>query len=240
MRVDRVVDATGRVLSESRSTADNPRVRAAQSGSSFPCVSDAQRPGLTAHQPLEAEYHGKNDFAQFLFFPYSQDSARTDEYGRWRQQWLICGVGGADGNNGSRMIIAGPGVFYRDGTTTWKLGQIWKEGSTPPSYTINLGFETQAPVKISGGISQTPVKSLKGSPRPPFDSPMDAYSRNGTNGWWDANCTGYCGKAEGSADYQGSVTQGLWEFPQGSQVDVWDFEYRGFFEHYCANPNGCG
>ena len=156
------------------------------------------------------------------------------------RQWLVCATGGADANNGSRTTVSGPGMAYRDRDSTFKIGQVWKEGRTPANYTLSLGFEVGGPrVKVNGAIQQTPNNSLKGSPRPPFDSDMDAFSRNGVHGWWEHACVPRCGGASGSADFQGSVAEGLWEFPQGKPVSVDDFAMSGFTRHFCANPFGC-
>lgn len=187
----------------------------------------------------EAIHQGKNDFFQFQFFPYSVDRARRDLSGGITQQWLICGVGGADGNNGSRVTLSGPGLFYRDGAATYRKGQNWKEGSTPASYSISLGFEVGEKIKVSGGIQQTPHHSLKGSPRPPFESELDAFSRNGANGWWEHACRPRCTRFGGSGDFQGSVAEALWEFPQSKPIGVENFAMSGFTRHHCANPVGC-
>ncbi|HVW32945.1 MAG TPA: hypothetical protein VHL53_10435, partial [Acidimicrobiia bacterium] len=112
-------------------------------------------------------------------------------------------------------MMSGPGVAFRDPGHTYKLGQRWREGKTPADYTLNLGFEVPTDlVTIKAGISQTPTASLKGSPRPPFKaSDLDAFSRNGANGWWEDSCAPNCAGTGGSNSYQGSVVQALFEFP---------------------------
>ena len=136
--------------------------------------------------------------------------------------------------------MTGPGIAFRDGGTTYKLGQIWKEGKTPASYSLNLGFEVPTDaVTIKAGITQTPTASLRGSPRPPWNSDVDAFSRNGANGWWEDSCAPNCTGTGGSSNWQGSVVEGLWEFPQDRPVSEDDFALSGFFMHRCANPFGC-
>ena len=158
------------------------------------------------------------------------------------QQWLVCGVGGADTNNGSKLTKAGPGIAFKDADSTWKLGQIWQEGQTPANYTVSLGFQTEGPVKISGGITQTPHHELKGSPRPPqHDKEMDRLARNGANGWWEHACEPGCGgngSPAGSSDYQGSVVEGLWEFPNGRPVSSDDFLMKIYWTHHCGSFTG--
>lgn len=237
----RVVNAAGDVLRTSTQTLTNPRFRA-QGVNTFPCLSEGNRPGFVAHERKEAFNQTRNDLAQFLFFPYSADNTRIDKRtGQPQKQWLICATGGADANNGSRTVMTGPGIAFRDGGKTYKLGQIWKEGKTPANYSLNLGFEVPTnAVTIKTGITQTPTASLRGSPRPPFKaSEVDAVSRNGANGWWEDSCAPDCVGTGGSSNYQGSVVEGLWEFPQSRPVNVDDFALSGFFMHRCSNPFGC-
>lgn len=239
--VSRVVNATGEVLRTSTETIDNPRFRA-QDVNTFPCVSEGNRPGFVAHDTREALHQTHNDLAQFLFFPYSADRARRlPSSNQPAKQWLICGTGGADANNGSRTVIAGPGIAFRDRGQTYKLGQLWREGKTPASYSVELGFEVPTdPVTIKAGITQTPTASLRGSPRPPFKaSEVDAFSRNGANGWWEDSCAPDCTGTGGSPNFQGSLVEALYQFPQDKPVYVDDFALTGFFMHRCANPFGC-
>lgn len=239
--ISRVVNASGDVLRTSTETLENPRFRA-QGVNTFPCVSEGNRPGFAAHDTREALHQTRNDMAQFLFFPYSADNARrTPSSNRVWKQWLICGTGGADANNGSRTVMTGPGIAFRDRGQTYRLGHIWKEGKTPASYSLNLGFEVPTDaVTIKAGITQTPTASLRGSPRPPFKaSDLDAFSRNGANGWWEDSCAPDCAGTGGSSNYQGSVVEALYQFPQDKPVSVDDFALTGFFMHRCSNPFGC-
>jgi hypothetical protein len=239
--VSRVVNAAGDVLRTTTETIDNARFRA-QQVNSFPCLSEGNRPGFAAREPRHAVHQTHNDLAEFTFFPYTADDARRDPNTNLSsKQWLICATGGADANNGSRTVLAGPGVAFRDAGTSYRLGHMWKEGKTPANYSINLGFQVPAgPVTITGGISQTPAASLKGSPRPPFKaSDLDAFSRNGANGWWEDSCAPNCAGTGGSNSYQGSVVEALWEFPRDKAVNDDNFAMTGFFMHRCANPFGC-
>jgi hypothetical protein len=238
--ISKVVNASGQVLRSTSETIANPAIRA-EEATSFPCLSEGGRPGFIAHDRKEAYRKTHNDLAQFHFFPYTADNARKDSRtGQPRKQWLICGTGGADANNGSRTVMTGPGVAFRDADATHKLGQVWKEGKTPASYSVNLGFEVPTDaVTIKAGITQTPTASLRGSPRPPFNSDVDAFSRNGANGWWEDSCAPDCAGTGGSSNYQGSVVEGLWEFPQNRPVTEDEFVMTGFFMHRCSNPFGC-
>lgn len=239
--ISRVVNASGKVLRTSTETISNPTFRA-QDSMSFPCLSEGNRGGFVTHDRKDLFHRTHNDMAQFQFFPYSADNARRDpNTTAASKQWLICSTGGADANNGSRTVMAGPGVAFRDGGTTYKMGQVWKEGKTPANYSLNLGFEVPTDVvKIKAGISQTPTASLRGSPRPPFSaSDVDAYARNGANGWWEDSCAPNCAGTGGSSNYQGSVVEALWQFPQEKPVSIDDFVMTGFFMHRCSNPFGC-
>ena len=235
----RVVNAAGDVIRTTTETLNNPPFRALQAD--FPCMSEGQRAGFATHDVKHLLHKTHNDHAEFNFFPYSADNIRISSVTRRQQkQWLICATGGADANNGSRTVMTGPGIAFRDGGTTYKLGQIWKEGKTPASYSLNLGFEVPTDaVTIKAGITQTPTASLRGSPRPPWNSDVDAFSRNGANGWWEDSCAPNCVGTGGSSNWQGSVVEGLWEFPQDRPVSEDDFALSGFFLHRCANPFGC-
>jgi hypothetical protein len=239
--ISRVVNSAGDVLSTTTDTINNPQIRA-QEAMSFPCLSEGNRPGFVPRGQKEAFYRTRNDVAQFQFFPYSADKVRNNpRTGEVQKQWLVCGTGGADANNGSRTVMAGPGVAFRDTNQTYRLGQIWREGRTPANYTVSLGFEVPTDVvTIKAGISQTPTASLKGSLRPPFKaSDLDAFSRNGANGWWEDSCAPNCAGAGGSNSYQGSIIEALFEFPQNKPVTEDDFAMTGFFMHRCSNPFGC-
>jgi hypothetical protein len=238
--ISRVVNPAGEVLRTNTETINNPQIRA-QDTTTFPCLSEGNRAGFVAHGTREALHKTRNDMAQFLFFPYSVDKARRDPAGGFvSKQWLICGTGGADANNGSRTVMTGPGIAFRDPNATYRIGQIWKEGRTPANYTVNLGFEVPTNVvNIKAGISQTPTASLRGSPRPPWNSDLDAFSRNGANGWWEDSCAPNCAGTGGSSNYQGSLVEGLWQFPQDKPVSDDDFAMTGFFMHRCSNPFGC-
>lgn len=238
--IEKVVSASGKVLRSTTTVSENARFRA-MAKSPFACAHEGHREGFRRHDPKEAIRKGKNDFMHFLFFPYSVDNARrSSTTGQVQRQWLICGAGGADSNNGSRTVMSGPGVYFRDQHRTYKLGHAWREGKTPASYSVNLGFEVPTKlVTVKGGISQNPTSALRGSPRPPFKSEVDAFARNGANGWWEADCAPDCVGTGGSNGYQGSVVEGLWEFPQSRSITVDSFEMVGFHKHFCSNPFGC-
>ena len=238
--ISKVVDASGQVLRTTTETVKNPQFRA-QDSTSFPCQPDGSRAGFVPHGMREALHKTHNDMAQFLFFPYSVDKARRDpSSGLVAKQWLVCGTGGADANNGSRTVMTGPGIAFRDSGTTYRIGQQWKEGRTPASYSVNLGFEVPTNVvNIKANISQTPTASLRGSFRPPWTSDLDAFSRNGANGWWEDSCAPNCAGTGGSSNYQGSLVEALFQFPQDKPVSEDDFAMTGFFMHRCSNPFGC-
>ena len=238
--ISRVVTPEGDTISTTSETLDNPSFRAQEA--EFPCMSEGTRRGFGPRKVEHLFYKNHNDMAQFAFFPYTADDTRRDPSTHARsKQWLICATGGADANNGSRTVMTGPGLAFRDSGETYKLGQNWKEGKTPANYSLNLGFEVPTDVvTIKAGITQTPTASLRGSFRPPFKaSEVDAFARNGANGWWEDTCAPRCTGTGGSSNYQGSVVEGLWQFPQDKPVSIDNFALSGFFMHRCSNPFGC-
>lgn len=123
------------------------------------------------------------------------------------------------------------------------LGHRWREGKTPEDYSVTLGFEVPVrAVNVRGSIQQQPSNSLKGSVVPPYGyGDMEEYHENAVNAWWEDGCRPRCTRFGGSNNYQGSVGEGLWEFPQWYKGDALGrgFKIAGYLEHFCANPFGC-
>lgn len=237
--VERVVDAAGRVLETTRLTkAVAERPIAPLNAAPFACLSDRDRDGFQRHPHWEVHDRRKNEFIHFVYFPYSQRHAQI--VGRQpTQQWLVCSTGGVDAQNGSRISVSGPVVAYRNEHATYRIGQAWREGKTPADHTVTLGFQVgRGPVQVNGSIQQTPTEKLKGSPLAPFND--NRYARNQAAGWWEHGCRPMCRRWNGSADFQGSVAEALFEFPEGLPVAPADFYYSASVEHFCANPFKCG
>jgi hypothetical protein len=70
---------------------------------------------------------------------------------------------------------------------------------------------------------------------------MKDYHENAVNAWWEDHCRPRCTRFGGSNHYQGSVAEGLWEFPQWYKGEALrrGFKHAGFLEHFCSNPFGC-
>lgn len=203
----------------------------------FGCLNDRDREGFQRHAAWELLDHSGNEFVHFQYFPYSQGNAQIQE-GQFTQQWLICATGGVDAQNGSRITVSGPVLAYKDDQRTYKIGQVWREGRTPSDHTVSLGFQVgKGPVQVNGSIQQTPGESLKGSPLAPFNK--NNFARNQAAGWWEHGCRPTCRRWNGSADFQGSLVEGLFEFPNAKPVDPSQFYYSASVEHFCANPFGC-
>jgi hypothetical protein len=238
------VNPAGQVLGQRPFHTSASEFRAASADlPNFPCVYDSDRDGFIAYPPANLSVDDKNEKGGFRFFSYSVDGARR-RFGQGRTvQFLMCGIGGVDAQNGSRLTVSGPGMAYNDSEMPHILGTNWKSGKTPKDYSINLGFQTDGkPVSVSGGISQNPSNSLKGSVLPPYgEHPMENFHENAANAWWEEGCRPRCRRWNGSADYQGSVAQALWEFPQGAKPTVLQrgFILAPYYEHFCANPSGC-
>jgi hypothetical protein len=211
---------------------------------SFACVHDSEQPGFTPYTPpIDYPVDKKNEKGTFKFHLYSQDSARHDERGAPTVQFLGCGVGGVDGQNGSRIRVSGPGMAFRDANGSNIIGSKWREGKTPEDYSIALGF--QVPVRgitVTGSIQQDPSNYLKGSVVPPYGvDHMERLHRNAVNAWWEDGCRPRCTRFGGSNNYQGSVAEGLWEFPQSYKHSALarGWETAAYVEHHCSNPFGC-
>jgi hypothetical protein len=208
------------------------------------CVNDTHQPGFTAYTPpIDYPVDKKNEKGSFKFHFYSQDGARHNQYGAPTVQFLGCGVGGVDGQNGSRIRVSGPGMAFNDGNASNIIGTKWREGKTPQDYTLTLGFEVPLRgVNITGSIQQNPSNYLKGSVVPPYGvDHMERLHRNAVNAWWEDGCRPRCTRFGGSNNYQGSVGEGLWEFPQSFKREAIARGWRtaAYVEHHCSNPFGC-
>jgi hypothetical protein len=237
------LDPLGNVVSQ-RSFVPKPLDGfTAQGFDGFPCLTDSRSPFLTTYDPTIIPINEKNEKGAFRFFPYSLDNARQGPNKDMRVQFLICGVGGIDGQNGSRIDVSGPGMAYNDPDRPALLGSQWREGKTPKDYTITLGFQaTGQGGNVNGSITQNPANYLKGSVVPPYGGhPFEKLSVNAVNAWWEDGCRPRCRRWNGSADYQGSVGEGMWEFPQATKNDALQhgFLVAPYYEHFCGNPFGC-
>ena len=240
-----VVNAVGEIVDRlpfKATASDRPL---GQTIARTPCVEDTKgREGFTAYlPPVVHSINKKNEKGSFQFNFYSQDNARRNQFKEPTVQVLSCAVGGVDAGNGSRITISGPGVAFNDAHTPRKLGHVWKEGKTPKDYSVSLGFQVPVkPVTVTGGIQQNPANYLKGSVVPPYEfGDMAQFHDNAVNAWWEDGCRPRCRRWNGSADYQGSVGEAVWEFPQGYKNEALSrgFKYAGYVEHFCGNPFGC-
>ncbi len=208
------------------------------------CVHDSKQPGFTPYTPpTDYPIDKKNEKGSFKFHMYSQDDARRDERGAPTVQFLVCGVGGVDGQNGSRLRVSGPGMAFNDANASNIIGTKWREGKTPEDYSVTLGFEVPVRgVTITGSIQQDPSNYLRGSVVPPYGyNEMERLHRNAVNAWWEDGCRPRCTRWGGSNHYQGSVGEGLWEFPQWYKRDALARGWKmvPYVEHHCSNPFGC-
>lgn len=240
-----VVDTVGNIVDRLpfRAKAANGASRPMSLGN-MSCVYDTEREGFTAYlPPTEYPIDKKNEKGSFKYHLYSVDGARHDQRGDPTVQFLGCGLGGVDGQNGSRIRVSGPGMAFKDAQGSNILGTKWREGKTPEDYTVTLGFEVPVRgVNISGSIQQDPSNYLKGSVVPPYGhDEMERLHRNAFNAWWEDGCRPRCTRFGGSNMYQGSVGEGLWEFPQWYKGNALarGWTVAAYVEHHCSNPFGC-
>jgi hypothetical protein len=234
-----VVNTKGQVLSRSsyRKAAADRRAISPMRAAPFACLNDREREDFERHNFWEVLDEEGNEFVHFRYFPYSQRRAQRID-GQVTQQWLVCATGGVDAQNGSRISVSGPVVAYRNEQATFKIGQVWREGRTPADHTVSLGFQVgKGPVAVNGSIQQNSTEKLKGSPLALFND--NRYGRNQAAAWWEHGCRPTCRRWNGSAEFQGSVAEALFEFPDAMPVDPGHFYYSASVEHFCSNPFGC-
>jgi hypothetical protein len=236
---ENVVNAMGQVISRStyEKAVPDRRALAATEAAPFGCLNDRDRADFQRHDFWELYDPGRNEFTHFRYFPYSQNRAQVVD-GQVTQQWLVCATGGVDAQNGSRLTVSGPVVAYKSQQATYKIGQVWREGRTPSDHTVTLGFAVgRDPVQVNGSIQQNSTEKLKGSPLALFND--NRFGRNQAAAWWEHGCRPTCRRWNGSADFQGSVAEALFEFPNAMPVVPDDFYYSASVEHFCSNPFGC-
>ena len=240
----------GQVISSTRTTRtpDQPPVvkAAADEYGRAGCAEESKNPGFMAHRPPASivERH-RNEFGLYQGFLYTVDKARPSDKGGPTFQVLMCGVGGIDGEHGSRITVSGPGVYFGDKATPFIINKLWPEVKTPKSHSTELGFEVgprDGAAKVKATIAQNPTQDLKGSIRPPNNSDVGDYFVNAAHGWWEDGCHPKCRwRAQGSGDYQGSTVEALWEFQQSEKEFAFSREFwlTRHYSHHCANPTGC-
>lgn len=237
-KLTQVLDPAGNPL-----TPLKVRAAAVQSGSpigNYACVKQGNaRKGFVEFNRTDWFNAGKHGVEQYQFFPYMQPGART--FGTVKTtQFQVCGTGGADLKDGYRIHQAGMGIAFPDAGRTFKIGQGWQAGKTPSDTTVSLGFELsdkRSPLSIKGSISQNPSDKLKGSIVGPYETSMDAFARNGVNAWWEDSCVNGWSrckfKGDGSADFQGTVVHGLWEFSPADARAVRYFWIYPYLKYAC-------
>lgn len=241
---EEIVNLAGEVIDRVPFKAGTAAARPLGQGiANIPCVHDTEPQGFTAYTPpVSYSIDKKNEKGLFKFHFYDIDQARENHLGQPTVQFLMCAAGGVDAGNGSRIRVSGPGMTFNDPNASHILGTRWKEGKTPEDYSITLGFE--APLRgatVKGSIRQHPSNSLKGSISPPYSSGMSEFHENAVNAWWEDGCRPRCTRWGGSNNYQGSVAEGLWEFPQSFKGEALRRSWlvTGYLEHHCSNPFGC-
>jgi hypothetical protein len=235
--VDQVVDAAGKVLRTGRSDL----VASASSGGldEFPCVKNGGSSRLRIFPVSERRLQGTAGAVQFLYHPYLLFKARKVK-GLATNQFEICTVGGGALRDGNRLYQVGTGMALADPSQTHKIGQRWESGSTPKDYSLSMGFQVapkDSPISISASVSQTPTDKLMGSIIGPYQTVVDHYPANAVNAWWQDECVdswkGCHFSWNGSANFQGTIAQGLWEYPADSMPSTVRFYFMPYVERSC-------
>ena len=210
---------------------------------SFTCVNNRDRRRLDIYEPWKINANDPNKLVVgFVWHPYAYNKARRvigrDGEPHLTKQWVVCATGGVDGQEGWRILVSGPGTAWANTTRSKRIGTKWGSGETGPRTVVRLGFSVgKGPVSINGSIEQVDVAKLRGNFSGPYRSEFEDYAINGSTGWWDRDCNP-CHRASGSAEFQGNVASGLWEFRQSRKGR--SFKLAPFFTYYCSNPFGCG
>ncbi|MGQ0465708.1 MAG: hypothetical protein ACT4QG_10360 [Sporichthyaceae bacterium] len=231
--ITQVVDELGRAIGSPRTVALTPNKVAARLGN-YSCLPKGNgNKDFHQYNPVQVFRDDAKGRMQGLFHTYRQNNARLLADAREKStQYEICGVGGAAPED-TRIRRGGIGIHFADPHRDFKIGQAWKTGSTPANYTLDMAFKAaHKGVEIGGGISQSPTNKLLGSISTPFDTPVDAYARNGVNAWWQDSCIGDwkgCQRWNGSKDFHGAVAHGLYEFtPAQADLAATGFKFTVF------------
>jgi len=236
--VDQIVDATGKLLRIDHS--DAVASTDASALDSFPCVKDSGA-RLEIFPVVNRMVTVKNGVVHYQYHPYMLHRARYRGHSETNQV-EVCSTGGGNLRGNSRIFQVGTGMAADDATQFLKIGQAWQSGSTPKDYSLSLGFQVapkESPVSISASITQTPTDKLMGSIIGPFKSFMDRYARNAVNAWWQDACVdswhGCHFSWNGSANFQGTIAQGLWEYPVSQMPSAIWFRFTPYLRSGCAH-----
>jgi hypothetical protein len=203
-------------------------------------VKNGESKNLRIFPVSERRLQGKAGVVQFFYHPYVLYGARKiRQYGE-TNQFEVCTTGGGALRGGSRLYKVGTGMALADVSQTRKIGQIWQSGSTPKDYSLSMGFQVapkKSPISINASISQTPTDKLMGSIIGPYKTMVDDYTANAVNAWWQDECVdswkGCHFSWNGSANFQGTIAQGLWEYPADSMPSTVRFYFMPFVDRSC-------
>ncbi len=192
------------------------------------CIKSGNRNGLTAFSPINRTLVGNDGLAHYQYHPYRLQNARRVGPGL-STQWEVCAKGGGQ-FDGERLKQIGTGMaLNNNGAEPRRIGYAWQTGKTPQDYSLELGFQVEkGPVSIGATMTQQPSDKLLGGFRAPMRYPgLDAHQIDGVNAWWQDDCIGSWRRCEwrkgGSHDFQGSISHGLWEYPQGKEPAIVSF-----------------
>jgi|GEM_PF-1277249 len=240
--VEQVVDATGKLLA----TRPSQMVASADSGGldSFPCVLEGGSRRLVIFPVDNRILSGRAGFVHFQYHPYMLLNARRFNSGE-RNQVEVCTTGGGNLRGGWRLLQVGTGMAVSDPNQTLKIGQKWQTGSTPKDYSLSLGFQVapkDSPISVSASLTQTPTDKLMGSMLGPVRSNVDNYPQNAVQAWWQDSCVdswhGCHFRWNGSANFQGSLAQGLWEYPADRMPSLIPMYFAAYAKPLCVHSFG--
>lgn len=249
----KIYDRFGKLLSEETLDAT---VASTSSLGNYRCVNDTTADYFYAYDPRDLSRSNNAFSYQFVFYPYLQMYARELADVGWTLQYEWCGTGGMQARNGWHTVMAGLGETCTGRDTalppeecapeSFRIGWDWPEGDAESSVTVSLSFQaTSGPVTINGSLSHTPRDYWKGSlfPPNPHHPLWDPYTNNSVHAWWEDGCyqRAFCWIFEGSKDFQGSVVQGLWEWPMDTTPTTYYFQYGAHWQGACGGwPFGIG
>lgn len=210
---------------------------AAPSGEEFNCQVDESTPGLTVYEPLYSEHSTNKYYMSWLMALYSQRAARIVAGQGATFQVEECTAGGADAKNGFRATKSGAAVAYKDTKPAW-LGFNWAKGFNLSAASASHTFQTLVlPVTVTGSVEIAPAASqntgTKGNG--PVATSLDPFAVNEANGWWQSACSNVA--SCGSAQWEGSVVHGLWEFPEALEHPL-TFAMVPWIVYHCGNSSG--
>jgi hypothetical protein len=217
------VDGTEHDVTQRRVPAVNAGASTTPEQSTSPppeCTTSYYGSGFTAYSNFYSWTDSSMGFVEYRYAPFTQENARYLANEGWTWQLETCAIGGGVSAGGWRLTEAGHYMTLQESAPRVINFAAYSGSAVSPDYR-SLNFTIDAKViKVSGsiGINANHVQR-GGQGRQYRASPYDDYGQNGIFQFWDGHDSPE-NNYQGSDDFEGNVSHGLWEFPMSKAGTV--------------------